>query len=102
VKEYDIFLPLRYNDGTPIELIKFQDLQAQLLANFAGLTYFPQANQGFWKLGEVTYRDEIVIYRVLASDSRRARSCLRSLKEELLATFAQEAILIVERDVNTL
>jgi hypothetical protein len=102
VKEYDIFLPLRYNDGTLIEPIKYRNLQEKLLANFAGLTFFPQANQGFWKLGEVTYRDEIVIYRVLASDSRRARSFLRTLKEDLLAEFAQEAILIVERDVNTL
>jgi hypothetical protein len=102
VKEYDIFLPLRYNDGTPIELVKFRNLQGLLLSNFAGLTFFPQANQGFWKLGDVTYRDEIVIFRVLASDARRARSFLRKLKEDLKAGFAQEEILIVERDVDTL
>jgi hypothetical protein len=62
VKEYDIFIPLRYNDGNPIEARKFQQLQLDLLAQFGGLTYFPQANQGYWKLGDVTYRDEIVIY----------------------------------------
>jgi hypothetical protein len=27
VKEYDLFIPLFYNDGTPIEVNKFQDLQ---------------------------------------------------------------------------
>ena len=51
---------------------------------------------------ELPYRDEIVIYRVLASDSRRARRFLRSLKEQLKSEFAQEEILIVERDVNAL
>jgi hypothetical protein len=102
VKEYDIFLPLRYNDGSPIELIKFAKLQERLLAEFQGLTYFPQPNQGFWKLGDIAYRDEIVIFRVLESDSRRARRLLRELKEELKAEFRQEEILIVERDVNTL
>jgi hypothetical protein len=102
VKEYDIFLPLRYNDGNPIEASKFQEVQEQLLAQFEGLTYFPQANQGIWKLAGVTYRDEIVIFRVLASDSRRARRLLRNLKEKLKAEFAQEEIFIIERDVNTL
>jgi hypothetical protein len=73
-----------------------------LLGQFEGLTYFPQANQGFWKLGDIVYRDEIVIYRVLASDSRRARRFLQKLKKGLKAEFIQEEILIVERDVDAL
>lgn len=77
-------------------------LQSTLLEQFQGLTYFPQANQGFWKFGEITYRDEIVIYRVIADDTRAARRFLKTLKEELKAEFDQEEILIVERDVNTL
>ena len=102
MKEYDIFVPLRYNDGRAIEAQKFQRLQEQLLRRFGGLTYFPQANQGFWKLGDVTYRDEIVIYRVLAADPRGAKRFLRTLKENLKVEFAQEEILIVERDVDAL
>ena len=38
VKEYDLFIPLYYNDGRPIEPRKFQDLQQQLLDQFGGLT----------------------------------------------------------------
>ena len=102
MKEYDIFVPLRYNDGQPIEARKFQHLQEQLLRRFGGLTYFPQANQGFWKLGDVTFRDEIVIYRVLAADSRSAKRFLRTLKEQLKSEFVQEDILIVEREVDAL
>jgi hypothetical protein len=102
VREYDLFLPLRYNDGRPIEGRKFQQVQSELLDEFGGLTYFPQANQGFWKLGGVTYRDEIVVYRVLATNSRIARAFLRRLKKRLKAEFVQEEILIVERDVDAL
>ena len=80
MQEYDVFIPLYCNDGTPIESAKFQDLQAQLLDQFGGLTFFPQPNPGFWKLGDVTYRDEIVIYRVLASKPRAARRFLARLK----------------------
>ena len=42
MKEYDIFIPLYYNDGAPVESAKFQDLQTRLLEQFDGLTYFPQ------------------------------------------------------------
>lgn len=102
MKEYDLFVPLYYNDGTAIEPVKFQRLQAELLAHFEGLTFFPQPNEGFWKMGGITYRDEIVIYRVLASRVRPARRFLADLKQRLKREFKQEEILIVEREVETL
>ncbi len=37
VKEYDIFVPLFYNDGRPVEAVKFQQLQEVLLDRFEGL-----------------------------------------------------------------
>jgi hypothetical protein len=102
VKEYDIFVPLFYNNGSPIEPAKFQELQGRLLERFEGLTYFPQANRGFWKLGDMTYRDEIVIYRVISHDSTASREYLSSLKEHLKREFDQLDILIIERDVGLL
>jgi hypothetical protein len=101
VKEYDIFIPLYYNDGSPVEAEKFQQLQEVLIDRFEGLTFFPQPNKGFWKMAGVTYRDEIVVYRVITS-AEGVRHFLEDFKEELKATFHQEEILIVERDVDTL
>jgi hypothetical protein len=102
VKEYDLFLPLRYNDGSPVEPRRFQAVQRLLLEQFGGLTFFPQPNEGLWKIGTVTYRDEIVIYRVLSSNAPRARRFMRRLKEKLKRDFKQEEILIVERQARTL
>ena len=102
MKEYDIFLPLYYNDGTRIESAKFQDLQSRLLDRFEGLTYFPQANQGSWKFGEITYRDEIVIYRVISDNPGGSREFLANLKERLKKDFKQQEILIIERQVGVL
>ena len=102
MKEYDIFVPLYFNDGSPVEAEKFQELQETLLSQFGGLTFFPQPNKGFWRAAGVTYRDEIVIYRVIGFAAGEARPFLESLKERLKADFAQEEILIVERDVQTL
>lgn len=102
MKEYDIFIPLYYNDGSLIEGRKLQRLQARLLEQFDGLTFFPQPNEGYWKLAGVTYRDEIVIYRVLTAKSRAARIFLSRLKSDLKRELRQEEILIIERDVETL
>ena len=102
MKEYDIFVPLYYNDGRQIEPQKFQDLQQRLIDKFGGLTFFPQPNEGFWTLADMTYRDEIVIYRVLTSDEPEAREFLTILKERLKSEFEQEEILIIERDIETL
>jgi hypothetical protein len=102
MKEYDIYIPLFYNDGSPVEHRKLASLQVALLATFSGLTFFPQPNQGFWKMGDVTYRDEIVIYRVLSRNPKSARSFLRDLKERLKRDLKQEEILIVEREVSAL
>ena len=65
-------------------------------------TYFPQANQGFWKFGDITYRDEIVIYRVISQDSSASREYLTKLKEHLKQEFQQLDILIIEREVGLL
>jgi len=102
VKEYDIFVPLYFNDGSPVEVEKFQDLQETLLRQFGGLTFFPQPNKGFWQMAGVTYRDEIVVYRVIAAASGDSRKFLERLKERLKADFEQEEILIVEREIQML
>ena len=102
MKEYDVFVPLRYNDGSPVEPTFFRDLQQVLVAQFGALTFFPQPNQGLWTVGDVTYRDEIVIYRVVTSKVRIARKFLGLLKEKLKRTLGQEEIFIVERDVKVL
>jgi hypothetical protein len=102
VKGYDLFVPLYYNDGRSVEPQKFQVLQQRLLDQFGGLTFFPQPNAGFWTMAGITYRDEIVIYRIITSDEQEARRFLSALKERLKEEFQQEDILIVEREVETL
>ena len=102
MKEYDLFVPLYYNDGRLVEPQKFQTLQQQLLEQFGGLTFFPQPNEGLWTVAGITYRDAIVIYRVITSDAQAARRFLAALKARLKEALQQEDILIVERDVETL
>jgi hypothetical protein len=71
-------------------------------AQFRGFTFFPQPNKGFWKMADVTYRDEIVVYRVIATDAIQARRFFSDLKERLKKDLEQHETPIVEREIETL
>lgn len=101
MREYDLFVPLYYNDGIAIEAEKLFGFQMRLLDEFGGLTVFPQPNEGYWRMGGVTYRDEIIIFRVVAPYKRAARKFLKPLKEEMKRQLRQEEILIIERSVRS-
>ena len=100
--EYDVYLPLTYNDGSAIEPDKIARLKQHLTDQFGGLTFFPQRNEGTWKIGRTSFRDDIVIVRVLSEEVRESREFFRRLKEELRTELNQQHVLIVERKVEIL
>ena len=102
MKEYELYVPLTYNDGTSIEADKIYRIRNQLLEQFGSLTFLPQPNEGFWRMGTLTFRDSIIIYRVIASNVRQSRRFFRNLKEQLKRDLRQEEIFIVEKDVKVL
>jgi hypothetical protein len=101
-REYDLYIPLHYNDGRAVEPEKIARLKQHLHERFGGLTFFPQQNEGSWQIGNVTFREEIVILRILAEETRPDREFFQRLKEELKAELAQEEVLVVERKVEVL
>ncbi len=102
VKEYDLLLPLEFNDGSSIPSAIFLRVQAELLERFEGVTYCPQAREGLWRMGDVVYKDRVVIFRIVTGKPRAARRFLVRLKKRLLKELQQEDIFIVERDVRVL
>ena len=53
-------------------------------------------------MGRVTFRDNIVHFRLIAFDARQARRFFRHLKQKLKRELSQEEILIVETEVKVL
>lgn len=100
MKEYDLYVPLSYNDGTPIADEKLHLVKRALVEKFGGLTHFPQENEGIWKVGRTTFRDRVVILRVLAEDAISARAFLAQLRARMQEDFRQESVLLIEREVN--
>jgi hypothetical protein len=103
MKEYDLYVPLHSNTGAPIPVVKLTRLKRRLIERFGGLTQFPQAHDGFWKIGAVTFRDRIIILRVLSNEDTNASDRFWSqVKRSLKKQWKQQDVLIVVKQVTTI
>ena len=103
VKKYDIYLPLRYNDGRQIEDEKFDQVDDVLYEFFGGLTAvlheFPL--RGLWSGESEAYRDLIVIYTTIDFESSESTpQFFEEYKESLKSQFQQEEILITVQEIG--
>ena len=103
VKKYDIYLPLRYNDGRQIEDEKVDQVDDVLYERFGGLTTvlrdFPL--RGLWGGDSVVYRDLIVIYTTIDFEpSESTTQFFEEYKEILKSQFQQEEILITVQEIG--
>ena len=96
--EYDFYFPIVGEQAAEA----LDEVKHELTEQFGGLTDFRHRSAGTWKMGGVTFQDEIVLLRVLADDQQRAREFLQQLSRKLAALLEQKEILIVEREVLAL
>ena len=95
--EYEIFLPGSHNDGTPVAPEVLAKIKEQLVGAFGGYTHLTHRSEGAWRIGGVTFRDEITLLKVL--DDGSANFDMAAFKEELKKVLRQEEVLIVQREV---
>ncbi len=104
MKKYEIYLPLKYNDGTEIEPEKFKQIREELVAVFGALTVSSQSApyQGSWKYAGVDFIDDIVKIEIIAGDDRKTARFFRGFKEHLKQLLRQIDILITEQHIRTI
>jgi hypothetical protein len=98
MKEYEIYLPSTRNDGTPSNSGAIEKFKQLLVDAFGGYTHLQHRFEGAWRMGGVTFRDEVTIVRVL--DDGHAKFDWSGFKKEVEKALDQEAVLIVARDVR--
>jgi hypothetical protein len=96
--EYEIYLPMTLNDGSPVDLDAIQRIKDDLAKSFGGYTHLNQRSEGAWRMGGVTFRDEVTIVRVL--DDCSTRFDWLAFKKSLEKKLKQEAVLIIAREVT--
>ena len=99
MKEYDLYLPLAFNDGRAVPVEELTRIKKMLLDEFGGFTHFPQENEGVWRLGGAVFRDKVVIIRILSDRPEETRQFFAELRIELMRSLEQADVLIVERDI---
>jgi hypothetical protein len=88
IRSIEIYLPLDYNDGHPIEESKFVGLQNELLTRFGGATStqrrFPLP--GLWQSGDEVFQDRVVVFSVMDFRTQTDFETLRYLQRNFSKT----------------
>ncbi|MDQ3233387.1 MAG: hypothetical protein M3Q07_16335 [Pseudobdellovibrionaceae bacterium] len=99
--EYDIFVPLVESSGQRYAENVTQTIKRQIVEFFGGMTDAHHANEGWWKVGGMTLRDEIVIWRILSDRGSEGDAFIRRIKKSLEEVLKQDLILVIRRQVET-
>jgi hypothetical protein len=104
MKKYEIYLPLKYNDGTEIEAEKIKQIREELIAVFGALTVSSQSApyQGSWKYGGVDFIDDIIKIEIIAGADRKTERFFKEFKERLKRLLRQIDILITAQTIRTI
>lgn len=100
--EYDIFVPLVAASGQRYAEAVTRAIQSEIADFFGGITDTHHKNEGWWKVGGIMVRDELVIWRVLSNKGAAGDEFLRTVKERLEKALEQDVILVIRRRVDVL
>ena len=101
-ERYEILLPLKYNDGTPVEPEKFQATRRELVGQFGALSMDVPPVSGLWVSSGHEYQDELIRFVVDAEATPATDEFWRDFKERLKERFRQVEIWIVAYPIRLL
>jgi hypothetical protein len=104
MREYKIYLPLKYNDGKDIEDEKLREVKAELVDAFGAITVSSLSSpyQGTWKYGGVEYIDDIIKIEVVATNDKATKKFFKNFKERLKESLQQIDILITTHGIQVI
>jgi hypothetical protein len=101
-RRYEILLPTRYNDCSPVEPERFFETQEELVAAFGALTTSPDLFRGTWMHQGQRLEDEHFRMVVDIEATPENRAFLARFKERLKERFRQIDIWIVSYEIEVL
>ena len=95
-KRYEVLLPIKYNDGTPVEPDKFTETRLELFDRFGGATFDLVPMSGSWLVETGQAQEEEMVRLVVdVPDTRGNRDFFASWKETLKDRFMQSEIWMI-------
>lgn len=96
-----LLLPLYDNRGARIPQQAFQQVRAELVERFGGLTVYRAPASGQWQEGERdTVHDEVIVYEVMAPEVDAA--WWRNYRSRLEERFRQQTLVVRTHKVDLL
>ena len=104
MRKYDIYLPLKYNDGANIEAEIIRSIKEELVDAFGAITVSSLSSpyQGTWKYGGVEFIDDIIKIEVVATSDRATKKFFKEFKERLKESLQQIDILITTHGIQVI
>ena len=99
-RRYEILLPIRYNDGRPIEPEKFLTTYEEVVSRFGGVTIQPETLRGIWLHEDQRFEESNVRVVVDVEDSAASAAFFAQWKERLKERFRQIDIWIVSYEIR--
>jgi len=99
---YEILLPLRYNDGRPVESAKFLQTHLDLIERFGSNTIDLVTALGSWKYQGTVYEDVLLRMTIDVPGSFEANDYLTEYKGVLKVRFEQVDIWISSHEIQIL
>ena len=93
-RRYEMLLPLRYNDGSPIEDEKVYQTREELIARFDAVSLLPGLIQGTWLHEGTRYEDDLRRVVVDVDDTPENRQFFSDYKPILCERFQQLEVYI--------
>jgi hypothetical protein len=89
VRRFEVLLPLRFNDGTPVPDAAVADTLQEFEERFGAVSCETQTIRGRWRADGQSYRDDLIRVFVDAADEPESREYFVAAKERLKERFRQ-------------
>lgn len=101
-RRFEILLPLKHNDGRPVDGELFEQTREELVAQFGAATLHPQPVIGVWTDDRTRYEDELIRLVIDVDDTTENQQFFATFKRSLLDRFDQIEIYIASHPVDIL
>jgi hypothetical protein len=89
VRRFEVLLPLRFNDATPVPDDAIADTLLELEQRFGAVSCETQTIRGQWRYEGQSYRDDLIRVFVDVADAPDSRQFFVEYKERLKERFRQ-------------
>ncbi len=89
VRRFEVLLPLRFNDGTPVPEAAVAGTLIEFEERFGAVSCETQTIRGHWRADGHSYRDDLIRVFVDVPDAPESREYFVACKERLKTRFQQ-------------